>query len=92
MAARGALRSSPYSGLAAAVATAASACWPPLSCRLGGLQLSLLCVLAIAMALGSITFWMRLPAALPSLPGLSSDSVKVVDLVGPRAVGDIVGG
>ena len=91
VAARGALRSFPYSGLAAAVATAANAYWPPLFCRLGGLRSPLLCVFDVAMALCSISFWLLLPAALPSPPGLSSDSSGAVNLVVPGAVGDVVG-
>ena len=81
----------PYSGLAAVMATAASAYRPPLFFRLGGLRPPLLCVSDVAMALCSVSFWLLLPAALPSPSGLSSDSVEAADLVGPRAVGDIVG-
>ena len=86
VAARGALRSSPYS----AVATAAGAYWPPLFCRLGGLRSPLLCVFDVAMALCSISFWLLLPAALPSPPGLPGDSAGAVNLVVPSAVGDVV--
>ena len=91
MVAGGALRSSPYSGLAAAVATAASACWPPLFCRLGGLRSPLLCMFDVAMALCSIPFWLLLPAALPSPPGLPGVSAGAVNLVVPSAVGGVVG-